>query len=133
MQDIPNPDAYIGEFIASLQGIQGCRGPAGQSSTTSGGGGCGCGCDCKHFESEIVMIDELDTPTDVNLPDILFEVWNRNMRVYYRDNGDAGIRYDGGDTVTVEANGHIRMLVINYEFVEEGNYILIDFKIYDKI
>lgn len=79
------------------------------------------------------MIDNLDEETVINLPDILFEVWNRNMRVYYRDNGDSGVVYNGGDSVTVEPNGQIRMLVINYEFVEEGNYILIDFKIYDKL
>ena len=132
----PSSPGAIALFIRSLQGIQGCRGPAGQSSVVpsgGGGGGCGCGCDGEHFETKIKQVTQDSNVIDV--PRLLYEVYNDQpifINVEDYENLRGKVDYDTSTKqITVTFSGTVAYLVIEYEYVEEGDFILMGYKLFE--
>ena len=132
----PSSPGAIALFIRSLQGIQGCRGPAGQSSVVpsgGGGGGCGCGCDGEHFETRIKQLTQDANVVDV--PRLLYDVYNDQpifVNVHDYNTMRGIVDYDP-DTKQLTANftGTVAYLVVEYEYVEEGDFILMGYKLFE--
>jgi hypothetical protein len=119
------PSATIQDFFAALQGMQGPMGP-------EGGGNCGChnSCndECKVHDTITQFVDSGDTIT-ISFADMLFEIWNDNVKVYVNDRipAEMTIERQGTDVViefTALSNCYIN---IYYEYfdINMGNYVLI--------
>lgn len=119
------PSATVQDFFAALQGIQGPRGPEGS------GFGCHTSCndECKVRDTITQFVDSGDTIT-ISFADMLFEIWNDNIRAYVNDkmpSSEMTIEKQGTDVViefTAPSNCYIN---IYYEYfdISMGNYILI--------
>ncbi len=107
-----------------MQGIQGPRGPEG------GGGGCYniCNDDCKVHDTITQFVDSEDTIT-ISFADMLFEIWNDNIRAYVNDKIPTGMTIEKqGTDVVIEFDAPSNCYInIYYEYFDigMGNYILI--------